>query len=208
MVPPLVHCPLFQVKADDTLHYAHAAWTSSTLLDGADGGDATTKKNAKYPAFNDVKVGSLRLDNMDRGTHSVVQPASSTDRSVLSLLELMQRSTTTALTYRSGQPTPFMLATDSSATSCGNAWSINGVGNYAFWQRIGGTFASNWDCSYGTDSNGAKTGAESAGFGLLDSQWGPFLNAKRGFGTRQAHDYDGVLGGGQLAANGALWVGR
>ena len=202
---------VMKVAADGTLHYKHTAWSSSVLLnmkkasdgttypgDPSDPGDATTIANAKYEAFNRLRVGSLRLDNMNRGTHTVVQPSKPTDRNRYTLLELMQRAGSTALTFSSGESTPFKLVTGGSVTTCGNTWSINGRGGRNFWQRIGGTFSHQWQCNYGTDSNGANTGAESAGFGLLDETWKPWVHAQKGFGTRQAHDYNTVAGGGQV----------
>ena len=195
-----------KVANDATLSYGHAAWSTTELLNADGQADPTKKENAKYKAFNNMKVAYLRLDNMDRGTNSVLQPASANDRGSDTLFELMQRTSTTKLNLVSGQSTPGQLATGALVSTCGNPWSINGKGGSAFWQRIGGTFTSQWSCGYGSDSNGADTGAESAGFGLRDSTWGPFVHASKGFGTRQAHDYDNSAGGGQVYANGAIWV--
>ena len=197
-----------KVKADSTLHYKHSAWTTTALLDGDDGGDATTKKNAKYPAFNLIKgITALKVVNLDSGEHTVLSLMNNAGKHTL--LELMQRSSTTALSPISGKTTPLNLAAGlTQGSTCGNAWNINGQSNEdKMYQRIGGTFTYTWGCNYGKDTNGNSMGAEGAGFGLLDEQWGPFNHAKKGFGVRQAHDYTALSGGsGQDYVNGAIYV--
>jgi len=202
---------VMKLANDATLYYDHIAWNTDNVLN-ADSPDATTTANAKYEPFNSVKMSYLRLTNMDADIHTVLQPKVSGDRGTYTLLELMQRSggsMTTAMSYVSGKTTPHLLATDHSSTpgTCGEVWNINSKStSSSFWIRIGGTFASTWGCNYGADSNNAATGAEGAGFGIRDNQWGPYVNALKGFGVRQAHDYTNAPGGGQTKANGAIWI--
>ena len=54
--------------------------------------------------------------------------------------------------------------------------------------RLGGWYNLEWDCSYGLDAAGEKTGAHLVGFGLRDENWCPCTKNKKSFGIRDAHD--------------------
>ena len=76
--------------------------------------------------------------------------------------------------------------------------------------RFGGFFHIQWNKDYGTDLTGKKCDAEMAGFGITDQLYEPYVNAKKSFGIRAAHDMPGTgiySGKGQLAT-GAIVYGR
>ena len=204
---------LMRVKDDKTFEYNNNVWTTSnTVNDGTPSDDASAVENAKYPAFNTMKVSLLRLHNYDLDLDTVLKPPAS-DIGSTTLLSMLKRGSSTKLSVVSGAASPVELAIGESHTTsarhkyCGWPWNINGKGSNNFWQRIGGTFVGSWDCSYGSDSNGYATGAAAAGFGLRDNTWSPFNHAIRGFGIRQAHDSVAYPSGkGQMYANAAIWA--
>ena len=55
--------------------------------------------------------------------------------------------------------------------------------------RLGGWFNIIWAATnYGVDAKNNQITPESAGFGLTDNSWSPFVHANRSFGIRSAHD--------------------
>lgn len=202
---------LMRVMDDSTFYYGHSTWTSATTHNGhllSQGSSASD--NAKFGAFSTVPITRLLLENTGAGAVTIVQPSQPEDRGSYTLLQLMQRSSTTQLTRLSGMSNPPDLARGTACSGysmCGYTWNINGGRTGAnFQQRIGGTFSHTWGCDYGTDSNGHATGAECAGFGLWDQSWGTYTHAKKGFGIRQAHDYTTFGCGGQRYSQGAIWA--
>jgi hypothetical protein len=55
--------------------------------------------------------------------------------------------------------------------------------------RLGRWYDIRWaNAKYGEDAKNNKLTPESAGFGLTDKAWQPFVHANRSFGIRTAHD--------------------
>jgi hypothetical protein len=183
----------------NTLEYNSNLWTTANVLNNAS--PTVNWENAKYQSFNDLPMSELLLKSQGgNDVHLQVPQADNT------LLSWFQRSNTTLLTVVGGSPNANHLVNGTSPTICGTPYRINGKGGYNFWVRLGGFWSYSWNCGYGNDSAGQPTGAESAGFGLRDDTWSPFVNALRGFGLRQAHDYNTAPGGGQVATGGAIYV--
>ena len=220
---------LMRVATDTGYGWSASAWTT----EGADGSHtdlepAAASSNAKFNAYDHVKVHQLRFDNTADNVYTVAQPVAADDRGQKSLLELVQTVNQYELSVVVGQPNPIDLVyggacggfeatcpCTESACQCGhfcdgssgraaNPWRINAGPDSRFRTRIGGTFSYTWGCGY---SGG---GASEAGFGTHDSWFGGFTHHHKGFGIRDAHDTDNLkcdgTGIGQMYKPALIWA--
>lgn len=190
-------------EGGDAFNYEATHWTSDTVVNDADfaSGDFGNSQ-AKFAAFNVMPVSEMLIKSKATGRFSQLGLPR-----VTTLLDLF-KSGTTNLNVISGDSTPQKVMSGGASSVCGVAWRSNAksASFNDFKVRIGGFFTHQWDCSYGSDSNGQPTGAEQAGIGLWNHRWGPERTSGRDAGTCQAHNYNNAPGGGQQTVAVTLWV--
>ena len=187
------------LKANGPEYEYHASIWDEDNVDNESSPD-TSWSNAKYQAFNDLDATELLLKSEGGNSTQLELPDTKP------MLAWFQ-GPTVRLTHVAGSPNANHLVNGRSPTICGAPFRLNtGRASDDFPVRIGGYWVYEWSCGYGADDLGEPTGAESAGFGLRDDVWTPHVYNKRGFGLRQAHDYNNAPGGGQVSVGGAIYV--
>ncbi len=155
-------------EGGDAFNYEATHWTSDTVLNDADfaSGDFGNSQ-AKFAAFNVMPVSEMLIKSKATGRFSQLGLPR-----VTTLLDLF-KSGTANLNVISGDSTPQKVMSGGASSVCGVAWRSNAKSASFddFKVRIGGFFAHQWDCSYGSDSNGQPTGAEQAGIGLWNQRY-------------------------------------